>query len=506
MYLFFEQLLKNLHKFALVMCSLSGIVLLGVKLWLLASYHPDISGSETSTIFPIQLLLDGRSMYSDPEQPQFILSQYTPFYFSISAFLLKVSPWVADDLQRVYFVSRTLSLFFLLSTIVLFVALVYKITKNLVIGVLGGLLVFHILGLWFLTGSRPDSLLVLATVVFLFVVVKALDSGGKGDKWWYVATCVAIASFFVKQSGVIQFITICAFCVFESRWKLLMRLVPVGMLMFGLMLLVLPVGDLNVFFANIVGGVANSISFGWFYDWTLRNLLQSFGLYLAAGFALSLHWLSRPSEPIYRFLAIALVLYFFFDITISLKIGAGVGYFQDYILVCVLSIALYLNEVSKKYIGEPGFLRNTLLLYITLFCCHCSLYVLLNYQKEPMRGYEANYIKERALSEFLYKEKQLAAGEWVHLDVGGEHFSGYFLTHFLFRNVIMPFKDIVELGHANKTFDFSAVKGLIKNGKIRFVISNRGTPPEGILNYRFGNTLSYCCSVEGFDIYQTVRQ
>jgi hypothetical protein len=172
----------------------------------------------------------------------------------------------------------------------------------------------------------------------------------------------------------------------------------------------------------------------------------------------------------------------------------------------VLAVALFLNEAGRKYMNEPGFLKSTLLIYIMLFCCHCSFYVLWNYQNEPMNGYEASYIKERELSEFLYKEKKLAEGEWVHIDTRGGLFSGYFLRHFLFRNVIMPFRDIVELGHANNTFDFSVTKDLIRYGKIRFVISDKGVHPEGILNYRFENTLSYCCSVGDFDIYQTNKQ
>ncbi len=505
MYSFFEQLSRKLPKIALLICSVSGVALLAVKMWLLVSYHPDISGSETSTIFPVQLLMDGRPVYSDPEQPPFALSQYTPVYFLITASLLKLTPWGPDDLHRIFFASRAVSLAVVLAAVALFGILVYRYTGRKLIAALAGLLVFHILGFWHLTNSRPDSLLVLMTVVFLGAMFRAVTASDGGNIWWYVAAAAAVGSFFVKQSGMIQVIVIGAFCVVEARWRLLARLVILSALVFLTMLWILPVNNYQVFFANIIGGVANSISFAWFFDWTLDKLLRTFSPFIALAFALSLHWIVKSGRPLHRFVAVALPLFFFFDLAISLKIGAGVGYFQDFIIVNIFAAALFIADREELLKMKSGVLRNSLLLYLVFVCVHCSMYVGFRYFHEPMNRYKAQYIEERELSRYLYGEKALAGGEWVHLDIGGGDFRGYFLMHFLFRNVIMPFRDIVELGHANGTFDYGEIGRMIAQRKIAYVISDKGAPPDKILSYDVGSSFRYCCTKGNFDIYTSKK-
>lgn len=498
----FELFSKRLPEIALLICSVSGAALLAIKLWALISFHPDISGSETSTIFPIQLLVDGRQLYTNPEEPPFLLSQYTPIYFSIVAGFFELTSWTADDLRKVYVMSRIVSLFFLVTTVLAFSLMVFFYTKQTVSSILAGLLVFHILSFWFLTNSRPDSLLALSTILFLGATFKAIATSDEDNVWWYVAIVIAIVSFFVKQSGMIQSIIVGSYCILQGRFKLLGKLILAGILSVVVMLALLPINTLTLFLTNIVGGVANSVSWDWFYSWTLDRLLLPFGAFLAIGFMLSIYWLTKSSSPLYRFISLALLIFFVFDIAISFKIGAGVGYFQDFIIVCIFAIVLFFSDRKEMQGVKSDVLKGSLFLFVILVCIHCSLHVIGQFRGQPMDLYTAQYLEERELSEYLYNEKKLLEDEWVYVERGGKEFSGYLLSHFLFRNAIMPFLDIVEYGQANGTFNYAGFEKMVKDKKIRFVISGKGNPPENVLNYEWGNSLIFCCSHGKFDIYE----
>ena len=495
-----------LNRNSLLLSSLFGlvcfVVLVLVKIKASLSYIPDLSGSETSTIFPIQLLIDSDQIYTDPEKAPFRLTQYTPIYFCIVSFFYKLTDWPASEVHKVFVASRLFSLIFTFCSTVLAGLLIFKLTyRNKVVAILAALFIYHVLAFWLLTGSRPDSLLVLMTSLYLWSVYAAVSSDRNTDIWWYLAIFVAVTAFFVKQSGAIHSIALGLFFIVTGQWKLLFKVTAAGIAVFALYLLILPVNTIPLFFTNIIGGVANSTSLEWFYSWTMEKWVLQFAVIMVLNFTISLYHLFKRPTPFDVFLAIASFLFFLFATSTSLKIGAGVGYYQDYIVISVVQIATFLvSEAGQRKLGGE-FGKIAVSLYLVFVFLHCSLYVFMYYRTALSQNFQGAYIEQREVVKYL-NDKGLKKQDWVLVD-GGPDFSGYFISHFLYDQNLIPFKDLVYLADKNKTFNFSEFKSMVNSGKIRFIITDHGRSPQNILNYSFANTLKLSSTVGPYDIYES---
>lgn len=492
------------RKFIFITTLISVIIcisLLLLKIYVSLSFLPDISGSETSTIFPIQRLLAGLPIYTDSEEPQFLMTQYAPIYFVISSGILKIAGLLPSDVHKVFIMSRLISISFTLITVsVVWVILHKQIKASKLVATLASCFIFQILSFWFLTSSRPDSLLVLLTSVFIYSVFEATEHKNRNNIWYIVAIFIGVTAFFVKQSGAIHSITLGLFCILQAQWKLLFKLIGFGILFFVVYLFILPIASLDLFFMNIVGGVANSASWGWFYDWTLQRLLLQFGPLLAINTVLIIFIFRDKQSPFFFFLAICTLTFFFFSTLTALKIGAGVGYYQDYLIVAVVLLVGYF---SKNYLAlNFGNSFNILVtcMYLFFVSVHCLLYVYMSYTRVPLSDFKGKYIEEMDIANFLIKEKGLKNDEWVYVCTA-EEFKGYYLNHFLYRNSLAPFSDIVFLADRNHTFNFAKLKDLVNKREVKYVISVKNKEPVTILGQKFPG-LKKIQSTPTFDIYQ----
>ncbi|WP_171037908.1 ArnT family glycosyltransferase [Dyadobacter luticola] len=479
---------------------ISSLVLVAVKIQASLGYHPDISGSEGSTIAPIQLLTADRDIYLDPESAPFRLTQYTPLYFVIVAFCCKLVNWSAVDVHYIYLASRFLSNIFSLLAVSVIGLLVFNITKKKIAGFLSALFLYQILSSWFLTISRPDSLLVLLISFYLWAAYLALKDRAN-DNWWFLVIFISVSAFFVKQSGAILSITPGLFWILNRQWKTLAKLTLFGFAVFGLYLLILPVNNVALFFTNIIGGVANSASWNWFYDWTLQHWLLQFAPLLVANALVSAYIIYRKSSPFYLFLTLASFMFLVFSTMAAFKIGAGVGYYQDYLMVSVLQITLFICETYNKPLFNNVFLKAGLSLYLLVAFFYCPLFVHMKYKAGNYMNFEGIYIEERDVANYLYSEKKLQDGDWVYV-CPGENFRGYFLNQFLVKNILIPFPDLVFLADKNGTFRYDKFKSMAVNKQIKYVIANKGTKPVNIFDFDFGQSLRYSSTIGSFDIYE----
>jgi len=497
---FYNWLLNNLFKITTAICVISCIVLTIIKVVFSLSYLPDISGSETTTIFPIQFNSGESPMYSDPETAPFRFTQYTPIYLVIATFFFELTGWLPTDVHKVFVVNRFLSIGFTFLTVFMVAFVLTKVSgRKLVVGVLSACVVFQILSFWILTSSRPDSLIVLLTASYVGAVYKATTSR-KGDLWFILAIFIAVSAFFVKQSGTIHALALAGFCIYQNQWKLLMKITLAGICFFGMYLLILPTESMSVFFDNIVGGVKNSISWDWFYDWTLERFLFQFAPLIACNFIISIYSLANDRSDLYRFLAISSILFFVFATATAFKIGAGVGYYQDYMILVVMQTALFFTEPVRISWFAPGFLKALVACYFSIVSIHCTLYIYTTYSNQPIELYTHQYSKEKVVADYIVKEKKLARNEWVYVS-HADHFQGLYLKHFLFKNILIPFPDIVYLANKNGTFNFKKFGDMVKNNEIRFVVTKKGNAPENILGYKFPS-LRKVKTIEEYDIYE----
>jgi hypothetical protein len=491
---------ENCLSLAFVFGLVSSLVFVIIKIQASLGYHPDISGSEGSTIAPIQLLVAGKQIYLNPEAAPFRLTQYTPLYFTIVAFFCKLINWSATDVHYIYLASRMFSNIFTILAVSATGYLIYYITKRKIAGLLSAIYLYQILSYWFLTTSRPDSLLVLLISLYLWAVYFSFEKEN-GENWWYLAIFISVSAFFVKQSGAILSIAPGIYWILTKQWKTLIRLSLFGVAVFGLYLLILPINDIQLFFTNIIGGVANSASWGWFYDWTLQHWLLQFAPLIVTNMVISAYIIYYRPSKFYLFLTLASFLFFIFSTSTAFKIGAGVGYYQDYLIVTVLQTTLVICGASGRQIFKNVFLKAGLSLYLILVFLYCPLFVFMKYKSGNYTDFEGIYIEEREVARYLFENKKLGDNDWVYV-CPGENFKGYFLNQFLVKNILIPFSDLVYLADKNGTFRFDKFDDMVRNKQIKYVISNKGIAPRNIFDHDFGNTLRYSSTVGSFDIYE----
>ncbi|MCU1441789.1 MAG: Dolichyl-phosphate-mannose-protein mannosyltransferase, partial [Rhodoglobus sp.] len=375
--------------FSVLIC----VLLLLIKVYVSFSFLPDISGSETSTILPIQRLLDGLPIYTDSEEPPFLMTQYAPIYFVITSTLLKIVGFLPIEVHKVFIMSRLVSIGFTLLTILVIWLILRKNKKiHSLTAILASCFIFQILSFWFLTSSRPDSLLVLLTSLFVYAVYEAIESKNNHSIWWILAILISVTAFFVKQSGAIHSIVLGMFCIVQGQWKLVLKLIGFGILFFIIYLFILPISSLSIFFMNIVGGVANSASWGWFYDWTLQRLLLQFAPLLAINVAVVAFIFKSKKSPFLLFLSISSIAFFLFATLTALKIGAGVGYYQDYLIVAVILLVTYFAENNTDFNLENSFNMLVTCMYLCFVSIHCLLYVYMSYTNVPLSNFKGKYI------------------------------------------------------------------------------------------------------------------
>lgn len=485
---------------ALFFGLISALILLIIKFQASISYHPDISGSEGSTIVPIQLLVSGSPIYLDPEDAPFRLSQYAPIYSTIVATFCKIAGWSALEVHKIYLASRLWSNIFVLATVGLAGIFLNRVTKKPFIAIIAALYIFHVLSFWLLTTSRPDSLLILLTTVFIFFCYNALKEDGN-PFWFYAAIFIAVTAFFVKQSGAILAISAGVYWILKREWKTLVSLTAFGILIMGFYLAILPINTIELFFTNIIGGVANSASWEWFYDWTFQHWLLQFAPLIIANVIISGYIVYHKYSNFFLFLSLCCFLSFVFSTSTAFKIGAGVGYYQDYLLLAVIQVTLFIAHPANAYRFDQSLLKMGASFYMVLAFLHCTLFVFMKYKSVIHSNFERHYIDERNVSEYLYKEKNLKPKEWVYI-CGGNQMEGYFLNHFLVNNALIPFPDLVYLADLNGTFSFDKFKSMVRRKDIKYVISLKGIVPVNILNVDFTNTLKYSSTVGPYDIYE----
>lgn len=482
---------------------LSAVALFLVKMQAVFSYSPDISGSEVSGVTAIQLMLEGRAIYTDPEQPPFRLTQYTPLYFTIVTFLLKIVGCTGIEVHKIYVASRLVSNFFTIATVSIAGFFIYRVTKQKIAALLTGLVLFHVLSFWFLTTSRPDSLLVLLTTLFILTVYYAFEN--QDQKLWFLAIFIGVSAFFVKQSGSIMPIAAGVYWLVRRDFRMFLKLTGVGILTFGLYLAILPINTVALFFLNIVGGVANSASWGWFYDWTLQHWLLQFAPLIVLNALVCAYTLYYRPAGFQLFLVIASALFFLFATSTAFKIGAGVGYYQDYLIVAVIQLVLFFTLDNHLPGLKSGFMKAGIAMFMVLTFLHCSLYVYMKYKGGAFRDFESLYVADRKVAEYLTTQKNLQPTDHVYV-CPANNFEGFFLTLFLFKNNLIPFPDLVYLADQNGTFNYDVFRRMVDRKEIRFVISPKGIAPANILGYDFRNTLKLSTTMGSYDIYEADKR
>ncbi|MEZ5002392.1 MAG: glycosyltransferase family 39 protein [Chitinophagales bacterium] len=194
------------HKLTLIVecCFLviAGYMLLG-RVASIFTYNPNISGVEEVFVFYIQNLLSGAVFYPNPSEPPYIISQYTPIFFYVTAFfakLFRLDP--EQNLTQIFWMGRSISFIANLFTFVYIVKLV-KLFRPIRLSYTGLLFILYFGTLTHHSfATRPDSLKVCFLIAGFYYLVSYLFN--QKIRVYLSAVVLFCLAIFTKQDAVLE--------------------------------------------------------------------------------------------------------------------------------------------------------------------------------------------------------------------------------------------------------------------------------------------------------------
>ena len=497
----YNFLKNNAYLITFIFCIICTIIMLYIKGMYILSYHPDISGSERGTTFGIQIVADKQPLYRNPEVPPFWIVQYAPIYYYLVGFSYRLLDWDPTNIHRIQFLSRLISFILISFSMVVAYATVRKfLNLSKILSVIFCCLIFGQLQQWHLTNSRIDSLLFLFTVLFIYVILKAIDEKEEWNKYFVLACFIAVVAFFTKQSALIHSVVLLGYFFYRFQWSSLLKCAGYLAVLFTIFTLIFSQLEFKIFYDNLFGSLELPIVPGWFYGYTFKHLIPATSILIAVSFVISFRWLFTSSNPRTIFLALATFLFFGFATATAFKHGAAVGYYHEFAYVGLIGIFYYfynehLSETNSSltYYLFPALVGMTMLFFTSQ--------QIEKYDASNLDKYYSDYIEQNNVKKYI--EEHVALDDKVVIS-GGEDYRGWLLQHMLFKHLLAYQDTEVRFLFEAKRFNFNGFYGLVKEGKIKYLILDRNSPPYiYAFNYTFDlKDYSLEKDISGYKIYR----
>ncbi|WP_375447305.1 ArnT family glycosyltransferase [uncultured Fibrella sp.] len=467
---------NNAHTIALSFSVLCVVILLVIKTAFSVSRHPDLSGSERSSTYGVQIVADRMPLFAEPDQPPYFIAQYSPAYYYLVGIPYRLLGWDPAEIYRIQFLSRMVS--FGLVLLAMGIAF-YTARRVLGVSTTFSLLMvcslFALLQQWLLTNSRVDSLLFFSTVCFVYAGLRAAKEPTDWNRYVVLAGVFAVFAFFSKQSGLIHSIVILGFLIYQRRWSALVRLVPIMASVFVVLMMLFSGGQPRLFFLNLFGSIAVPVMPSWFYYNTFKHMIPAFSLMLITSLLIAISWFVRATDNRKVFLGISTLLFFGFSFGTTFKYGAGIGYFHEFGYVSHLAIAWFFYE----YLMAQQVRRFSYYLFPALIMVG-MLYVtsqqIETYAKTNFSKLDNDYVEQKHVQAYI--QPRITRQDKA-LVIMGAHERGWMLQQLLFRHQLAYQDDVVRLLYEAKTFDYSSFNALVARGDVKYII----LPEPGPLHF-----------------------
>ncbi len=454
---------KNIYPVSIWVSVIVLLSLLVFRITLVFSYDAHIYGIENNFVYSIQRLMQGLDLYTDPEQLPYAINMYSPFYFSVSAFIGNIFQLNPDEPIHIFWLSRSVSLICdIITCLFLFRILRRRYNVPVEFSLFTLSIFASIICFWGFTFSRSDSMVLTFYSVFIyFLTSNKIDE----KKTLLITALISVACIFSKQNAIVVPILAISWLWIQNKRTAILYYVLYFLIAFSGMILLYRYGlNYTYFFDNTVKAIQNRISLPWFYDYIFKRTLNSLWIlpfYIALIICLK-EWSNKNNNQ-ERAFSVIFFLQLFFSLLISLKIGSSIGYFTESLFLGLIIIARY----SVKNYG-PELLRNVLsilLPLIILFSIHTigQGYLFFIQTKNEKR---TSYLKQKEIKEYL--QPQLENLYLFNLD---NPYTSFFKNIF-FKNMAAPNFDIIDLAtYQDGTFDYSNLEKDFNNGNIKFLIA-----------------------------------
>lgn len=452
------------------------VMFLIARIVLLNSYVADIGGIENNVIYSVSKMLNGGTLYENPELGNFNISQYSPIYYFLFYGCCKLFQFQSiEDLQSIYITGRFLSLLFNLFGAILIYRLlsrVFSVHKYIAL---------IAMSLYFLTltqihfSARPDGLFSMVFIGCIYAVSVYLRKG-KGS-YLILASVLAVMSVFIKQNGIQFLVLLPAFFMLVGRYKAL--LTNLGILLLGTVFFFLSFHWVygENFLLNTIGGLNNGTSMSRAY-YVASHFIQQNALLLIVGAFFSMMWSNKKQPSELRFLAFMLAGLFVFALITSSKIGSWVNYYNEFAIAVILIASIRVDELSRQ--NDPS---NNIVRQAGLFL---MLYLSISIPYAFSRKVFEVHIGHFQVEATSLEEKQ-AVGRYLQNHLEDDKFFLAFDGHI---NSMLPMQSVVpnkDLVPTQSSFNYAALKQLFDDDRVQFIVIRKGEPLQSMF---VGNSLT----------------
>jgi hypothetical protein len=479
----------------------SSIFLLIGGMWfmwrVINSPAPDIVGYEQNVIIAIQQMLDGKALYSNPEEVPFNIVQYTPLYTIMVKILAEALKIQSSDLPQLQELARSVSSFFALLTASLPGYLVYRSSKHWLIAFSAGVLALLLPMPWAFN-ARPDAMLYCFTLLSIVLFVHySSEQNQRGLGFLFMAGFSLSLALLSKQTALVHIAMMLVFPFYHQQIRdraVLILGVVLGLfvpsLLFSSYYSLIPAPD-NYFYAHIIGGVQN----GWSFYAAIASVYHPYLLHYTVFLILSLYAifgilrelkkaLAKPDSSykglrgiwnfFHNYERFYLVLaYFFLTFTVyglvsGLKYRSSINYMSESNMI---ALAFIIHSFVRQDI-RANLEKGLVSVMGAIFFLGIS--GLMFYKTELEYGYRLNITEAE-----VYEQGLISALEAELRDYP----DAYFISLLDERVLNMLFHEQAIFSqleiYSISPFDFSRLQSLIESGELRYLVleSSRQLPP-----------------------------
>lgn len=337
----------NSKSFFYIALFILFLLYLVFRIIIIGSYSPDIVVGEDNNIWNIQKMLQGKPLYTNPEDYPFEIFQYTPISQYLTFCTAKLLNFkVGNFVHEIFMIGRFYSLLFnILSSIVIFKInkVFFKISDsiNLTLSYFSLILITYID-----YTLRADSLSNLLVLLSIFWFLKTFCD----DKVKYIFYTVlfSLLAIFTKQTAIqllVYFSVI--YMLYRAKKLIIYSTFGIAITITFCLFFYLMYGKL--FFYSTIIGISNpaqlSLGISLFFDYC-----QRYGILLILSL-FSIFIKQKNDTLINTYVKILFFLFigsFVFSFGISQKIGAGINYYSLNFFISIILSSIVINNFHKN--------------------------------------------------------------------------------------------------------------------------------------------------------------
>lgn len=483
------------------------VISLILKLGLITSSDPYIRGVEPNVLFSIQEIMAGDTLYPDPEEPPFPITQYTPLYYILVALISNLFNIVpGEQFQSVYLVGRTLSVGASLGISFAVFLSCRRYGADFLISVVGAIVTFVIPIPWF-SLVRPDALTAVLGILTVILYARyLLEKNSVPQKHYLIlAGVLGFLSFLSKQNGAIFLVAVFLYPALRFRLK------EIGYLVLGVMLALiisslvfLPIysvfpSEKNYLYTHIIGGLDNGIDLPGAYS-NLYSLYLSWYFPLVAlplgGIILLVKSIRiegcKKTDEATIFLALSFIVVTTANLIAGIKMGSSVNYMNESMVIAVLFLArLFATRDTYRVLDNHSDVRVMFYSFVLFFILVLLGHQTLTYRNSLLRSRLIDRRVPFARIEIAnFFENELSA----HPDALIYCEEIFLIKNMFFEHTIFPQEGLAEVSYSREIMTYAKLSDLIEDGTLRYLVTRKFYDLPADL---FGNEL------DGFELYGT---